>query len=621
MIQGLDTSILSQFKKNQPIYTRKPVPTFNTEYERDKYYDNKKRIWAEGQNGLTGMHIYYLDEIYLFNRVTGETYYPICRDIDVMLFHEIERLRNIYKWLYVTKGRGIGLSTIMFSIPHWFFRMYPGSKCVATTGKDKKTLGHLFTNYFMHGYNNMDELIRPKYINKNETSAESYLRMQVKTKGKNGETELRQSEFICKETSDGPKSPTAFSGYGAIYGGFDEVPLHPRREDLLKSAKEIFIDPLTKEIKGFLLGGGTIEDTLTAEDIIKLKKFIDGCESLNFHHAFIPATWGNCMTNGWSDIKKAEEKILKNREELDLMEDKTYLKAEIKNNPLTLDEIFEMGGGGKFEEDVIAKVRETIKLVTKEIQEKKIIEKPYSLVDMGGNIIVSPSKDSPIIILEPPQPGVSYEAGNDGTGTTKQGGTETGSDVSLVIVKRFDPNPDNFPSYTPVAWYAERPKSFEDSYIKMTNTLKHYNQFGFLKLTLQSNQANEHFGAHLVKQGLEKIIRMRFDLSGKGNVNKTKMGLWVTDDVIEWQYRQANVVLRKYGHLYKFRKLLEEILLPYDQNTDILDAWLMALCGLGLDFDKPKEKKEIIRYKYETVLKNDGTFERKKTPQKFTINV
>lgn len=608
MIIGLDPDILTQFKRNEPIYTRKPVPNFVTTYDRDKYYDNKKQIWTEGKDGLTGMHIYYLDEMYLFNRVTGATYYPICRDIDVLIFHKIEELRKIFRWLYITKGRGFGLSTLMFCIPHYFFRMYPGSKCVATTGKDKTTLGHLFSNYFMHAYNNMDEMIKPKFVNKNETKAESYLKMQVKAKGANDTVEMRLSEFICRETSDSPKSPTAFSGYGAIYGAFDEIPLHARWADLLKSAKEIFTDPVTKNLIGFLLGGGTIEHTLTAEQIVALQKFIESCEALNFEQAFIPATWGNEMTNGWSDIKKAEEKILKKREELDKLEDKSFLKAEIKNNPLNLEEIFEMGANGKFEEDVINKVRETIKVTRKEFSTGIIHPRPHTLVDMGGNIISSPAKTSPLIILEQPQAGVSYEAGNDGTGSTKQGGVETGSDVALVIVKRFDPNTENQPSYTPVAWYSERPKSFEDSYIKMTNLLKLYNQFGLLKLTLQSNQANEHFGAHLIKANLEKIIRMRFDLSGKGEANKNKMGIFVTDDVIEWQYRQANIVLRKYGHLFRCIPLLEQILLPYDTNTDILDSWLMILCGLGLDFDKIKEKRVAPPIKrYQTVVLQDGS--------------
>ena len=596
----IDNSVLANLKRNEPIYVRKPKPTFRTEYEKEKYWADKHKLWREGNGILTGMHIYYLDEIYLFNRVTGETYYPICRDIDVIIFNKIEELRQKYKWLYITKGRGIGLSTIAFSIPHWFFRMYAGSKCVATTGKDKTTLGHLFSNYFMHSYNHLDEDIQPKFLNKNETKAESYLRIQLKVKGEDGDIKLRQSEFICKETSDNPKSPTAFSGYGAIYGAFDEIPLHPRRGDLLKSAKEIFINPLTKKVEGFLLGGGTIEDSLTAEDLIQLKQFIDNCESLNFEHLFIPATYGRCMTNGWSDLKKAEEEIMFERAELDKMEDKSYLKSFIKNNPLNLEEIFEMGGGGKFEEDVIKKIRETIKVIN---QEKPPAVKT-DLVDMGGNIISSPVKTSSLIILEPPKQSVMYIGGNDGTGTTQQGGIEQGSDTASVIMKMFDPD-DIKSSYTPVAIFSERPKSFEDVYNKNMLLFKHYNKFGNFKLMLESNQANEHFGAFLIKNGLEKCVMMRRDLSGKGNINKAKMGTYRTDDVVEWQYRQANYILRKYGHNFKAKVLLEQMLLPYDTNTDILDAWLMALVGMGIDFDKPVKPKAEYKPEQELVFNSE----------------
>ncbi len=606
MIQGLDLDILKQFKRNEPIYVRKPVPNFATTLERDKYYANKKKIWTEGAYGLTGMHIFYLDEILLENRVTGESYYPICRDIDVLLFHKIEELRKNNKWMYITKGRGIGLSTIMFSLPHWFFRIYAGSTCVATTGKDKKTLGNLFSKYFMTAYNNMDELIRPLYINKNETQAESYLKMQIKTRGKDGDVIIKNSSFICKETSDGPKSPTAFSGYGAIYGGFDEIPLHPRRSELLKSAKEIFIDPLTKKVEGFLLAGGTVEDVLTNEDILSLKDFVEGCESLNFHHVFIPATWGNNMTNGWSDIKKNEEDILKERAKLDLLEDKSYLKAYTKNNPLNIDEIFEMGGSGKFEEDVLGKVKETLKVNAKTPQPT------YKLVDMGSNIIANPSDKGEFIILEHPKDTVTYYAGNDGTGTTKQSGVETGSDVALIIVKGFDPN-DPESSYTPIACYAERPKSFEDSYVKQTMLLKLFNKHDNLKIRLQTNQANEHFGAYLIKQGLGKKIGHRHDLGGVAKENKNKMGTFITDDVIEWQYRQANRVLRKYGHNFKLKRVLEEILLPYETNTDVLDAWLMCLIEMGISFDEVVQKKKAIqKIIYDNVLQKDGTFKRTK---------
>lgn len=608
MIKGLDVDILKEFKRNEPIYQRKPVPLFKNDYERDKYYDKKRRVWEEGENGLTGMHIFYLDEILLENRVTGESYYPICRDIDVLIFHKIEELRKQHKWMYVTKGRGIGLSTIMFSIPHWFFRIYPGSRCVATTGKDKKTLSYLFSNYFMNAYNNLDELIKPAYINKNETSAESFLKMQIKTKDRNGNIVLKNSSFVCKETSDTPSSPTAFSGYGAIYGGFDEIPLHPRRSKLIESAKEIFVDPLTKDIKGFLLGGGTVEQNLSSEDILELKGFIDGCEALNFHHVFVPASWGNCMTNGWSDIEKAEKRILAKRAELELLEDKSFLKAEIKNNPLSLDEIFDMGGSGKIEEDVLAIVKEAEKIIVRD----KIIQPKYNLVDMGGFIQTNPTKDSPFIILEQPKEGVTYIIGNDGTGTTKDSGVESGSNVAMVVTKMFDPSdPDS--SYTPIASYEERPKSFEDSYVKQTNLIKLYNKHGLARVRLQANQANEHFGAYLVKQGLKKVIGYRHDLGGVAKANKNKMGTYVTLDIIDWQYKQANRVLRRYGRNFRLKKLLEELQLPYEKNTDILDAWLMCLIEMGIDFDKIVEKKSNnTRVYYENVLKPDGTFYRVK---------
>lgn len=606
MIVGLDTDILKEFKRNEPIYKRKPKPSFKNEYERDKYYDKKKRVWLEGADGLTGMHIYYLEEILLENRVTAETYYPICRDIDVLLFHKIEELRKIHKWMYVTKGRGIGLSTLAFSIPHWFFRMYPGSRCVATTGKDKSTLSQLFSNYFMHAYGNLDELIKPLYVNKNETQKESFLKMQIKTRNDNGDIILKNSSFICKETSDGPKSPTAFSGYGAIYGIFDELPLHPRRADLIKSAKEIFIDPLTKDIKGFLLAGGTIEDSLTNEDLLQLQAFIEGNEALNFHNVFIPASWGSRMTNGWSNVEEAEARIYAKRAELEKLEDKSYLKAEIKNNPLSLEEIFDMGGSGKIEEDVIGIVKETIKLNNI----NKVVNPTYQLVDMGGQIITNPKKDAPFVILEQPKEGVSYVIGNDGTGTTQQSGVIDGSDVALIVTKMFDPS-DVESSYTPIAYYAERPKSFEDSYIKQTSMIKLYNKFGLARVRLQANQANEHFGAYLVKQGLQKVIGFRHDLGGVAKENKNKMGTYVTDDVIDWQYRQANRVLRKYGRHFKIKRLLEEILLPYDKNTDILDAWLMCLIEMGISFDEVKEKKKpATRVVYENIIGADGNWKR-----------
>lgn len=595
--------VLNNFKRGEPIYVRKPIPTFKTDLEKIKYYEKKYELWRNGDGKLTGMHLYYLDNVKLFNRVTGEETFPICRDIDVVIFHEIERLRKLNKWLYITKARGIGLSTLMFTIPFWYFRMYAGSTCVATTGKDKKTLGRLFSSYTMFAYENMDENIKPPFLNKNETASESFLAVNTKIKTEEG-VKYRKSRFECKETSDTPKSPTAFSGYGAIYGAFDELPLHPRRRELIGSAKEIFRNPITKKIEGFLIAGGTVEDSVSGEDLSALKEFVENCEGFNFEHLFIPATWGRCMTNGWSDLEQAEKEILEERKKLESLEDKSVLNNEIKNNPLNLEEIFNLAGSKMIEEDVLDIIKATIEIIN---NERPPIA-PYSLTNMGGRISASPSSSSPITILEHPKRGVEYRIGIDGTGSTKQGGVMTGSDVGLVVTKMFDPEkPES--SYTPVAIYTERPKSFEDSYIKMANIIRYYNLDGLCKVQAESNQGNEHFGAYLIKEGLEKTIMMRQDLSGKGFTNKNKMFTFRTPDVINWQYRQANIVLRKYGYNFKFKKLLSELLLPYETNTDILDAWLMCLCGMGADFDKPVVKKRKASMAMPKFNQETGTWE------------
>ena len=91
--------VLNNFEYGKPIYTRKPIPNFKTEAEKIKYYEKKYELWRNGDGKLTGMHLYYLDNIKLANRVTGEETFPICRDIDVVVFHEIERLRKLNKKL------------------------------------------------------------------------------------------------------------------------------------------------------------------------------------------------------------------------------------------------------------------------------------------------------------------------------------------------------------------------------------------------------------------------------------------------------------------------------------------------------------------------------------------
>ena len=574
---GLDIDILKDFKRNQPIYTHKR-PTFSSNIEKARYYEKRRKIWETGENGLTGMHIFYLDEIKVENRVTGDSYSPICRDIDVLLFHKIEELRKQNKWMYISKGRGIGLSTLMFALPHWFFRMYAGSRCVATTGKDKKTLSYLFSNYFMYAYNNLDEAIRPTYINKNETASESFLKMEIKTKDNGGNVLLKKSEFICKETADKPKSPTAFSGYGAIYGGFDELPLHPRRADLIKSAKEIFIDPMTKKIKGFLLAGGTIEDTIDANGIAQLSEFIRNCESLNFHNVFIPATWGNNMINGWSQIEENEKLILEKRKELDLLDDKTYLNAEIKNNPLSLDEIFSMGAGGRWEEYAVERINLQAKHLSNPINKPSIGR--YSIIEKEGEMVAIPNAKSPIQILEHPQDNTNYILGIDSTMSTDNTSGKSGnSKFALMVMKGV--HPQSATEFAPVCIYMERPKDFEITFDTVIRVLKYYNKYGNAKIAGELNATGGVLLEKIQKLGMFSTIIARKDLNKTGWVNTKKAWFTRVESIKDWQYTQMNRYFKKYADKVQFIELIQDAQKSDEANTDILDAFAAAIWGFG----------------------------------------
>lgn len=603
---GLDIDILKDFKKNEPIYTHKR-PSFSSNLEKARYYEKRRKVWETGEKGLTGMHIFYLDEIMVENRVTGDSYNPICRDIDVLIFHKIEELMKQNKWMYISKGRGVGLSTLMFALPHWFFRMYAGSRCVATTGKDKKTLSYLFSNYFMYAYNNLDDSIRPTYINKNETASESFLKMEIKTKDHNGDVILKKSEFICKETSDKPKSPTAFSGYGAIYGGFDELPLHPRRAELIKSAKEIFIDPMTKKIKGFLLAGGTIEDTIDAAGIAQLNEFIKNCESLNFHNVFIPATWGNNMINGWSQIEQNEKAILEKRKELDLLDDKTYLNAEIKNNPLTLEEVFNLGGSSRWDDYAIERINLQAKHLSIPSNQPNIGH--YSVVEREDDMLAVPNPKSNIKIYQHPEQNTNYILGIDATmSTDNTSGASGNSKFALLVMKGIHPQSDS--EFSPVCTYIERPKDFEVTFDTVIRILKYYNKYGNAKIAGELNATGGVLVEKIQRLGMANTIIARKDLNKSGWVNTKKPWFYRVDSIVDWQYTQMNRYFKKYAERVKFIELIQDAQKGDSANTDILDAFAAAIWGFGsgdILEGKTNEKKrqEVIGVRY--VQMRDGS--------------
>lgn len=581
--------IIDKIKDPTPFFTRKEKPSFfKTTLDEQKYWANEKKIWEEGYStDVNGMLYFYATQVILKDRVTGKHYYPTVRDADVFIFNELKSSMDNGLSPFIIKGRGVGLSSIGMNLPFYFFRTNPNSKCIATS-RDKKTLATLFTDKTMVGYDNLDPRIKFDLLAKNQTKDESFLRLGMKFLDERNRENYANSEFVCRDTQESDKAATNFSGFGAIYGFADEAPLMPRFSKFFNSARECFIDHSQNRMIGLLLSGGTVEDTIKTQDVQRIQEVWNAGKILNIKPIFIPATYGKFMTNGHSDHKRAEEQILRKREELATLEDTTDLTSYIKNNPLTIQDIFNFAGNSRWEDYT----RDCINLQVEKLSENPILIPRYSLTENNNEVVAEPNTKSNIQILEAPKQDVKYILSIDATQSTEETSkSKKSSNFCMTVMKGIDPQSDL--QFCPVAVYNERPKNFDNIFSTAFRLLMFYNKFGNAKLCGELNATGGVFAEMVTKKGYHSLHIVRKDLSKKGHLNTSKLWFYRVDATIDWQFMAANTYLKKYAHLIKFKELLKDMQKKDSDNADFLDSFLGCLWGFGTGdlLGEPKKEK------------------------------
>jgi hypothetical protein len=344
------------------------------------------------------------------------------------------------------------------------------------------------------------------------------------------------------------------------------------------SAIECFTDHSINKIVGGLIMGGTAEATISPEDIRRIQDIYTNSEALRIKTLFLPATYGKHMVNGHSNHEKARDEILKRREELSLLDDKSQLTAYIKNNPLEIDDIFDFAGGGLFDEYTVEKVNAQLRELPKVKQEMKPVAHK---INVSSTLIVAePVKESSILILEHPKEGVDYIIGGDTIMTSDLTSSVKGnSKYAAVVTKGVDPQGEI--QFAPVATYLERPRSIEHANIQLMNLAKYYNKYGRCKIMCELNAGAENLLQMLINEGLSRMIMMRKDLNKSGWVDRSKPWFYRADIILRWQIEAANIYFKKYSHMVFFSALLVDATKGADDNTDILDAFMAALYGWG----------------------------------------
>jgi len=547
---------------------------------------------------------YYLQNEFLKHRVVPKGHDsvepPIARWASLMMHQEFDKTRKQKKVQGVIKARNVGLSTEGGALANYFAKYYPGSNSLITS-KDQNGIAVLFNEKIYVPYQNIDKSLRPDELAKNNTKQRCFIRFGVSHIGNDGDDKYSYSTIECRETSEKPSSPTNFSGQGAAYGYVDEAPLHSRREELFNSFIECFRDYQTKELDGFLLWGGTCEDSMSNEAIDELKAMVDNKNLWDCNILFIPYWWSMFLTNGHPDQKKAEEWW--DREANKIANNPTKLRAFIRNNPRTEDDIFESTKGGCWEEDV----QEILKAQKTAILNADVSCPKYHIVNLGGKIEATQNDNGNTWILEHPKQGCRYISCVDGVGSDTDTGGQEGSDIGSVIVKILDTAGGD--QYMPVLMHSERPKTIATGYEKLINQARYYDKFGgFDKFYAEANAATaSHFAAFLIANELGRWISMRKDLSGKGWVDTKKMFQYRTPELIDFQYRQANIFLRKYAHSIQMLPFIDRLMWAKNRNNDVKDAWLQFFTAVP-NFDQKIKTPAPPKPRQTLTLVNQGGY-------------
>lgn len=580
-------TIINHINPSSPILEWHPKPLFKTKYEKEKYWSEQKKLWIEGIGDIPPTLVHKTQEQKIKNRNTGVIFRPIARDVDLLIHENIRDCRRNGEALVIIKARGIGLSAEDGCLANYFMKVYPGTTTLLTSC-DKPKIASLFSEKVAVTFDQYDDDIKPVEVRRNETATSCYLKTEQIYIDQDGKTQTNSSQIICRETSDSPSSASAFSGQGAIFGAYDEIFLHKRRNELMRSSTSCYVEQSTGITTGFLLANGTVEDTLTNEQLAELQLLIEEIQrngrlgTMKARLLFIPAWLGKFMVNGHSNEQKGREWWSKEIDALEKLKDPKAVRAFRMNNPMSLEDIFELNKGGVFEDDVSDMIKAQYKIVTNNPPSLKRVK----LIDINGSVQQHLDKKGNIEILEEPKSGVGYYLNIDGVATGKKAGGEEGSSVAGSIVKMFDPNGL---SYGVPAVYLERPETIEQSYYALIALARYYNKFGGLRgISAEANAANaDHFSTFLEKNGMGKYIVNRQDLSGKGNSNTKKSFQYVTIDVRDFQIKAGNIFLRKYIGNIQMPSLLLDLMKTMSENADIRDSWFMwFVTPGGRDYDK-----------------------------------
>jgi hypothetical protein len=187
--------------------------------------------------------------------------------------------------------------------------------------------------------------------------------------------------------------------------------LHPKADKVYKSAQASTKSGFVK-VAPIVIGGSAGEATSIGQKLAKT--LWNSAKELNILTMFLPGYQGimeapdldengketgkilNFCPNGHSDETAATEYIMKTRDKLDKLEDKSFLNSFIKQYPLDINEVFSVSGQGALPKVIMDKLdtQERIILSSRPPVDRSILHRDYD-----GTILKKPDNKSLLYFL------------------------------------------------------------------------------------------------------------------------------------------------------------------------------------------------------------------------------
>jgi hypothetical protein len=257
-------------------------------------------------------------------------------------------------------------------------------------------------------------------------------------------------------------------------------------------------------------------------------------------------------------------------------------------------------------------IEEDCKMILQDVLEKAndglFPERPCEIYEVDGEIrtrTVKPTKDC-LYIIEEPEENTEYVIGIDGTATDKaSSGTDPKnkkSDFAIVVTKKLKIGQR---SYCEVAYISRIPVNKDDMFRIAYYLYRYYNVFGNCKVSPEANAGNiSPIFSYFTNRGAKRALIQEPKYVGTDSKEvMARYGFVRTGKMKEAQIYLLNIQIRLYGHHFRSKRLIENIIKTGVENTDLSDAFQAAIVGWG-NFGNIEHKETVNNNRYQQLRAN-----------------